>query len=92
MTAALDRAVANALGLKSVNNCEKWSKTMDEIQPAQDGKCKLCVQCLERLIRIMGTFDLATGHADTFDELLNSLESELRDVLGYYRQSRRTHD
>ena len=28
MTAALDRAVANALGLKSVHNCEKWSKTM----------------------------------------------------------------
>ena len=42
-------------------------------------------QCLERLIRIMGTFDLATGHADTFDELLDSLESELRDVLGHYR-------
>jgi hypothetical protein len=30
MTAALDRAVANALGLKSVNNCEQWSKTMIE--------------------------------------------------------------
>ena len=45
-------------------------------------------QCLERLIRIMGTFDLATGHADTFDALLDSLESELRDVLGYYRQQR----
>jgi len=30
MTAALDRAVANALGLKSVHNCEKWSKTMIE--------------------------------------------------------------
>ena len=42
----------------------------------------------ERLIRIMGTFDLATGHADTFDELLDSLESELRDVLGHYRQQR----
>ena len=42
----------------------------------------------ERLIRIMGTFDLATGHADKFDELLDSLESELRDVLGYYRQQR----
>ena len=42
----------------------------------------------ERLIRIMGTFDLATGHADTFDELLDSLESELQDVLGYYRQQR----
>ncbi len=43
----------------------------------------------ERLIRIMGTFDLATGHADTFDELLDSLESELQDVLGYYRQQRK---
>jgi len=30
MTASLDRAVANALGLKSVHNCERWSKTMDE--------------------------------------------------------------
>ena len=28
--AALDRAAANALGLKSVNNCEKWSKAMTE--------------------------------------------------------------
>ena len=44
-------------------------------------------QCLERLIRIMGTFDLATGHANTFDELLDSLESELRDVLGHYREA-----
>ena len=24
MTAALDRAVANAMGLKSIHNCEKW--------------------------------------------------------------------
>jgi len=24
--AALDRAVANAMGLKSVNNCEKWGE------------------------------------------------------------------
>ena len=30
MTAALDRAVANALGLKSVHNCERWSRTMIE--------------------------------------------------------------
>ena len=41
----------------------------------------------ERLIRIMATFDLATGHADTLDELLDSLELELRDVLGYYREA-----
>jgi len=30
MTAALNRAVANALGLKSVNNCEQWGQTMIE--------------------------------------------------------------
>ena len=41
----------------------------------------------DRLIRVMGTFDLATGHADTWDELLESLESELRDVLGHYREA-----
>ena len=28
--AALDRAVANAMGLKSVNNCEKWRNSMDD--------------------------------------------------------------
>ena len=43
----------------------------------------------QKLIRIMGTFDLATGHADTFDELLDSLEAELKDVLGYYREALR---
>jgi hypothetical protein len=45
------------------------------------------LQAKERLIRIMGTFDLATGHANTFDELLDSLELELRDVLGHYREA-----
>lgn len=40
-----------------------------------------------RLVRIMGTFDLATGHGDTMDELLDSLESELRDVFGHYREA-----
>jgi hypothetical protein len=29
MTAALDRAVANAMGLKSVHNCEKWAGLTD---------------------------------------------------------------
>ena len=28
--AALDRAVANAMGLKSVHNCEKWGERMTE--------------------------------------------------------------
>ena len=40
-----------------------------------------------RLVRIMGTFDLATGHAGNWNDLLDSLESELRDVLGHYREA-----
>jgi hypothetical protein len=37
--AALDRAVANAMGLKSVNNCEKWGEEMiEEDDDIQDYK------------------------------------------------------
>ena len=36
----------------------------------------------------MGTFDLATGHADTMDQALDALEAELRDVLGHLRARR----
>ena len=37
--AALDRAVANAMGLKSVNNCERWGKEMiEEDDDIQDYK------------------------------------------------------
>ena len=42
----------------------------------------------DRLIRIMGTFGLATGHADTMEQLLDSLEEELSDVLGHLRARR----
>ena len=43
---------------------------------------------LERLCRIMGTFDLATGHAETMSDALDALEEELRDVLGHLRGRR----
>ena len=33
--AALDRAVANAMGLKSVHNCEKWGEDMTGFQSKQ---------------------------------------------------------
>jgi hypothetical protein len=36
--AALDRAVAHAMGLKSVHNCEKWSGAMGEDDDIQDYK------------------------------------------------------
>jgi hypothetical protein len=48
-------------------------------------------EAFHRVIRIMGTFDLATGHADSWDELLDSLESELKDVLGHLRARREWH-
>jgi hypothetical protein len=53
--------------------------TCSKAQPEQES--------FNRLIRIMGTFDLATGHADNWDDLLDSLESELHDVLGHYREA-----
>lgn len=61
-----------------------WSNALNDrdvalAQPEQEP--------FNRLIRIMGTFDLATGHADGWDDLLESLESELRDVLGHYREA-----
>ena len=43
---------------------------------------------LYRLCRIMGTFDLATGHAETMSDALDALEEELRDVLGHLRARR----
>ena len=34
--AALDRAVANALGVKNVHNCEKWGEHMNRIEEDDD--------------------------------------------------------
>jgi hypothetical protein len=42
--AALDRAVANAMGLKSVNNCEKWGTSMTQ------EALKLALEALERSV------------------------------------------
>jgi hypothetical protein len=44
---------------------------------------------LERLIRIMDKFDLVTCHAESMEDALDALESELRDVLGHYREQRK---
>ena len=43
---------------------------------------------LYRLCRIMGTFDLATGHVETMSDALDALEEELRDVLGHLKARR----
>jgi hypothetical protein len=62
--------------IDTVGPVSLWSKAGLEEETQKD---------LVRLLRIMGTFDLATGHASTMSEALDSLESELRDVLGHYR-------
>jgi hypothetical protein len=68
---------------------EKWGNQLESKDIKEIAKTlrTLHEEAKARLIRIMGTFDLATGHADTFDELLDSLELELRDVLGHYREA-----
>ena len=60
---------------------------MDDYTFENGTKPKLEQTSFNKLIRIMGTFDLATGHADNFDDLLDSLNSELHDVLGHYREA-----
>ena len=42
---------------------------MDDYTFENGTKPKLEQKCFNKLIRIMGTFDLATGHADNFDDL-----------------------
>ena len=42
--AALDRAVANTMGLKSVHNCEEWGEHM-----TKDEALKLALEALERM-------------------------------------------
>jgi len=55
--------------------------------------CPTCLSCMydmveqltyprEELIQIMNRFGLATGHADSWDDLLESLEVELEHKLG----------
>jgi len=88
----LSASIVDGTGLRNIPLYTKPQGWRDNVAQAYlkgfDEASAPLLKSKERLIRIMGTFDLATGHADTFDELLNSLESELKDVLGYYRQRR----
>ena len=63
-----------------------------EVERLQEVLTKPKQDHFRRLIRIMGTFDLATGHAEGWDDLLDSLETELHDVLGHLRTARRWVD
>jgi len=66
-----------------------WDAAMENRHEFECPRCGHCCRDgLERLCRIMGTFDLATGHAETIGDALDALESELRDVLGHLRARR----
>ena len=59
------------------------------IEQAEAQDIEAMKQALEALKSLlMGTFDLATGHAATIDEALDALEPKLREVLGHLRARR----
>jgi len=90
---ALKETIALCINYKSVEDTDgyQFTEANDVIKQGESAHNALR-QALsqpdpfDRLIRIMGTFDLSTGHADNWTDLLDSLEFELRDVLGYYRE------
>jgi len=74
--AALDRAVANAMGLKSVNNCEKWGKEMtEEDDDIQDYK-KPWVGLTDEEIEQLHTAWVLSGG---FRQLCNAIEAKLKE-------------
>jgi len=79
--AALDRAVANAMGLKSVNNCEQWGKEMtEEDDDIQDYKKPWVGLTQEELCEIVG---LSTNDSDwnvfKVQEWLRKVEARLKE-------------
>jgi hypothetical protein len=79
--AALDRAVANAMGLKSVNNCEQWGKEMiEDDDDIQDYKRPWVGLTQEELCEIVG---VSTNDSDwnvtKVQEWLRKVEAKLKE-------------
>ena len=69
---ALDRALANALGVKSVHDCEKWGEHMNRIEEDEPWK-KLTEE--ER-----ASFEATLPKTqEEWDELFNAIEAKLRE-------------
>jgi hypothetical protein len=72
--AALDRAVANAMGLKSVNNCEQWGKEMiEEDDDIQDYKKPWVGLTQEEC------FELCVKHKNESFSLLVAVQDKLKE-------------
>ena len=75
--AALDRAVANALGLKSVHNCEKWRTAMTEEDDDTQVYKRPWVGLTDEERKNIWTADQMT--AKEWDELFNTIEAKLKE-------------
>ena len=91
--AALDRAVANALGLKSVNNCEKWDRPCYKcrshfcdlscetlVQPAQETEREALKLATDGLEKILGSFE-KDGKVVMKSMIRNELFAEMHLLL-----------
>jgi hypothetical protein len=77
--AALDRAVANAMGVKNVHNCERWGEHMNRIEEdddIQDYK-KPWKKLTEEERASFWTADQMTQKE--WDELFDAIEAKLRE-------------
>ena len=73
--AALDRAVANALGVKNVHNCERWGEHMNRIEEdddIQDYKKPWVNLTVDELI------DLEHKHL-SHENLVRAIEAKLKE-------------
>ena len=77
MTAALDRAVANAMGLKSVHNCEKWRTAMTEEDDDTQVYKRPWVGLTDEEKKSFWTADQMTQ--EEWDELFNAVETKLKE-------------
>ena len=75
--AALDRAVANAMGLKSVNNCEKWRNSMDD----EDDDIQVYKKPWKKLTdKERASFEAANPKTqEEWDALFDGIETKLKD-------------
>jgi hypothetical protein len=74
MNAALDRAVANAMGLKSVNNCEKWGTSMTDKEAM-----KLALEALEN--QIANVYDTESNAYKKCLPAITALKERLADPM-----------
>ena len=70
--AALDRAVANTMGLKSVHNCEEWGEHM-----TKDEALKLALEALENISTALREDDVLGSDSELMLNAITAIEEAL---------------